>query len=197
MATSLTQQFAKKLPNSYLFSVDNYFSHNVSDERDWFNFLSIIDERRLDKPKDYTREEFHYIRYHTQSFKDLVFPVIEEVKAKSFLDVGCGGGDKLALVRKRFRGHVKTYGIEHDPAMATWARLYADHVACTDALKANYGAFDVIYAYWPICDVQLMSKLVHRILDQMRPTAKFILLGFRVSSEFHKRAGQIVGINGY
>jgi len=191
MPPSLTQQFSKKLPNAYLYKLAGLTRYG--DKPDWFNFLSTIDENRIPIPTRQwaAKDEFHYIRYDANHFAKIVFPIIRANKAKSFLDVGCGGGDKLAMVRKEFRGRVKTYGIEHDPGMACWARLYADSVACTDAMKACYGAFDVIYAYWPICDRELMTKLVVRILDQMHPKATFILLGFRVNSDLHPRAGKI------
>lgn len=198
MPPSLTQQFAKKLPNKYLYQLgdDLPTMHYNAGEASWFNFLSTVDENRLPSTKSYAREEFHYIRYPEETFKRVVFPVIRKVNAKSFLDVGCGGGDKLHLVRKEFGRAIKVHGIEHDPGMAAWASLQGN-VFCMDALEAQYGAYDIIYAYWPIQNTELMTKLVVRILDQMHPAATFILVGFRVNSDLHPRAGKIEVGNGW
>lgn len=111
----------------------------------------------------------------------------------SFLDVGCGLGLKV-LAAQEFFG--QTTGIELDARRATVARrlvrlaarnrvLAQDtptpwvtgtlpparaRIEAADALTwEGYGAFDVIYAYRPIFDTDLMTQLDRRMIAQARP----------------------------
>jgi SAM-dependent methyltransferase len=145
-------------------------------ELDWFQFLSQADEGRGKRDEYNPREkhhEFHYIRYPIAQFGRIITPHMK--RARTFIDVGCGGGDKLACVRENWPD-VDVFGVEHDPAMASWASMFGT-VYCEDALLVNYNRYDVIYAYWPICNLDLMNDLCHRVMKTKRKKAPFILVG--------------------
>lgn len=189
--TSMRDAFLSKLSNQTLYRVpkEEHWGcdpHNTC--QNWFEYLASIDHVLRDNVKG-VRNEFPYISYNAERFKRMVFPLLES--AKSFIDVGCGGGDKLALV-KAAHPSVRVVGVEHDPTMAIWASLYADTVFCQDALTLDYSTYDVIYAYWPIADHALMRTLGHRILSHMKPKAKFVLVGFSITKETHERAKEII-----
>jgi SAM-dependent methyltransferase len=144
----------------------------------WFEFLSATDDaHRGSRMQEAGAErEFYYIRLNDQHFLEMVAPHMNK-GVGSFIDVGCGGGDKLALIKEHWP-HVHTVGIEHDPAMAAWASTVGDKVFCGDAFRISYRPYDVIYAYYPIADPEKMTKLCEHIVRSKRPEAKFILVGF-------------------
>lgn len=113
----------------------------------------------------------------------------------SFLDVGCGVGLKVLAAQDWFS---EVVGIELDPARAKAAaqlvrrgaanRARAQdtptpwvvgtrpraraRIEVADALVwEGYGAFDVIYAYRPIFDADLMTALDRRMVEMARPGA--------------------------
>lgn len=184
--------FEAKLPPFAMFRTSNGDTHDLDthiESHNWWEFLCNMDARREEEkragemgPNHTTTRpfDFHYIRYPEAAFKGKVFKHLE--KARTFVDVGCGGGDKLALV-KGFRPSMQVFGIEWNPGTAAWASLYADHVFCCDALTFNYVWFDVIYAYYPISRVDLMIQLCDRIMSTMHAKAKFILAGFHYKTD--------------
>lgn len=90
-----------------------------------------------------------------------------------FLDVGCGGGVKVALAAEFFDEAV---GIEIDPGYAAAAgrsfaamRAHRCRVEVTDALTyTGYGGFDVIYCYQPMHDMTALLALEERIIAGSR-----------------------------
>lgn len=173
---SVVGSFLPKLPASFLYEVDmgDRCYYNRDSGKDLFHFLANRDEVARCSVGG-VRQEFHYIQWNQDSFKDFIFPLLKG--AKTFIDVGCGGGDKLALVKKH-KPRMKVYGVEHDPAMAAWASLFGDVVFCADAFTLDYKPFDVIYAYWPIADQKKMNQLAKHIVKTKLPRAKFVLVGF-------------------
>ncbi|MCV2867547.1 protein-L-isoaspartate O-methyltransferase [Defluviimonas sp. WL0002] len=105
-----------------------------------------------------------------------------------FLDVGCGGGIKVALAAQMFP---VADGIEYDPGYAESARrtlpilrAAQSRVFEGDALRfEDYGSYDVIYLYRPMQDDDLLRQLEERILEQARPGA--ILLAPYATIEAH------------
>lgn len=116
----------------------------------------------------------------------------------SFLDVGCGLGLKV-LAAQEFFDH--TAGIELDARRAAVAHRLARRAArnrvaaqdtptpwvtgtlpaaraqieAADALTwEGYGRFDVIYAYRPIFDTDLMTQLDRRMIAMARPGALIV-----------------------
>lgn len=176
--------FMEKLPNSHLFKIQDRFDGRYIGDygADWYSFLSRNDENaRWTRGSNGLRSEFHYIKYEVESFQKRVFPFLKG--ARTFIDVGCGGGDKLAIVKAK-KPSLRVFGVEHDPAMAIWAQATtgAEQVFCRDAFSLDYGLYDVIYAYWPIADRKIMTHLVDHILRTMHKKAKFVLVGFEMSS---------------
>ncbi len=91
-----------------------------------------------------------------------------------FLDVGCGGGVKVALAADFFDEAV---GIEVDPGYAAAARgtleamrAHRCAVVEADALTWDgYGGHDVIYFYRPTRDPDDLAALERRIVEQSGP----------------------------
>ncbi len=98
----------------------------------------------------------------------------------SFLDVGCGAGLKLVQAAEFFD---VVHGFDFDPDRAAEAALLVersrrinDRAFCDDALSFDrYGDFDVIYAYKPLSDPDLLGQMERRILEQAKPGALLIL----------------------
>jgi SAM-dependent methyltransferase len=163
--------------------LQKFFNRSIKPAEDWFQYLQSADKGanqinfdwRHENPTRPTTKEFPYISLHHERFDKMVKPHAE--KARTFIDVGCGGGDKLARVKELWP-HLEVYGVEHDPAMAIWASLYGDVVYCEDAFDINYHMFDIIYAYWPIQNRDLMNALIHQILREKRKNSVFLLAGF-------------------
>jgi len=94
--------------------------------------------------------------------------------ATRFLDVGCGGGLKVALAGQFFD---QATGIEYDPAYAAAARrtltrmnAHRCDIVEGDALGFEcYGSFDVIFLYQPINHEARLAELEARILTHARP----------------------------
>lgn len=117
----------------------------------------------------------------------------------SFLEVGCGAGLKLLAAQEYF---TRVVGVEYDARRATaaqemtdrahhhlteadnaaspWLRGTAPQERCLvhsgDALDFDgYGDFDVIYAYRPIADTELRTRLEKRIIAEARPGTLLIM----------------------
>lgn len=116
---------------------------------------------------------WNYIPYDSENFlKVLSYVLKKHPKIKSFLDVGCGAGDKVAIASKLVK---KSCGIEYQQVYADYAKESGLDVECCNAFKYNgYGNFDIIYMYHPIMDDLLYKKLVKRILNHMKPGAILI-----------------------
>jgi len=116
---------------------------------------------------------------------------VDEVGSASFVDVGCGVADKLALAADLgFEAH----GIEVDPTAVRKARRAFPLRVCpatsysapppihepgggamtlypVDALEFDLSGFAVIYFYRPLADDGLQRALERRIWKQARPGA--------------------------
>lgn len=174
----LTTEFLKRLPASALYpslkemGVDTYIGHDAAGH--WFTYLAGRDHYRRTMGTG-ERSQFSYIQFSQDHFKRLMLEAM--VGAHSFIDVGCGGGDKLAIIKENWP-HCLVHGVEHDPAMAIWASLFADRVYCQDARELDYSVYDVIYAYWPISHTPAMNQLMQQIMDTKKESAKFVLVGY-------------------
>ena len=91
-----------------------------------------------------------------------------------FLDVGCGGGVKVVLASELYD---EAMGLEYDAGYVEAARR---DVAQMKALRCGvlhadgltfegYGAFDVIYFYQPMQNVDQLHRLEERIATTARP----------------------------
>lgn len=93
----------------------------------------------------------------------------------SFVDVGCGPGDKLHLA-KSIQPRSQITGIEFDSELAGVAKKACPwaNVIQSDAVDVDYGEFDVIYTFRPIQDERQFFNLERRIARTMKPGAVFI-----------------------
>lgn len=122
-----------------------------------------------------SKKYFAYIPLYARKFLVALTPLLE--KKKSFLDVGCGMGDKLALVHK-IAPHVRVGGIEFHKPYVKLARKIAPnaHVYHCNALHyADYHKWDIIYAYRPISHWDTMCALEERIMREMKRGATFVM----------------------
>lgn len=107
-----------------------------------------------------------------------------------FLDVGCGGGVKVAMAMHVFG---EAWGLEVDPGYHARAeRFLAEagqgrcHVLKGDALEFDgYDRFDVIYFYQPIAEEGLLIELERRIAHRCAPGTVLIApyFGFATRAE--------------
>jgi SAM-dependent methyltransferase len=110
-----------------------------------------------------------WMPFQPADFLAILFDCIPEMKARSFLDVGCGPGTKMALA-KHFYG-LSAAGIEIDPQMAAGARYWGS-VVTGDALSVPpgfYSGWDLIWLYRPFRDSTLERQLEERIMREMKP----------------------------
>lgn len=92
----------------------------------------------------------------------------------SFLDVGCGGGMKVALAAEMFD---RADGLDYDPgyvdaALRNFAAMKAGrcHAFHADGLTfEGYGDYDVVYFFQPMRDEERLHALERRIVAQARP----------------------------
>ncbi len=92
----------------------------------------------------------------------------------SFLDVGCGGGMKVALAAEMFD---RADGLDYDPgyvdaALRNFAAMKAGrcHAFQADGLTFDgYGDYDAVYFFQPMRDEDGLHALERRIVEQTRP----------------------------
>ncbi len=107
----------------------------------------------------------------------------------SFLDMGCGVGLKLVQAAEFFD---VVHGVEYDAERAEVAgsliersRRAQDRATQGDALTFDdYGQYDVIYAYKPLSDPELLQAMERRMIAQARPDTILILPYFEIDFRF-------------
>jgi len=121
---------------------------------------------------------FRYISYSHLSFIRRVLPHMKN-GASSFIDVGCGVGDKMVLTkfaRAAGRNSIDVYGIELNPHTYNLALYFLG--ACSDEIPPenimrsnatciNYSKYDLIYLYRPSSKREIMTSIYARILTTM------------------------------
>ena len=116
---------------------------------------------------------YPFIPYHDfsnypvlKSIKDKFFT---NVKRPSFIDVGCGIGNKMVLAAM---AGFQSFGVELRPNEVKLARQIAHtsfgNVKQKDAFDLDYSEYDLIYMFNPIADFDLMRKLTLQISRQMK-----------------------------
>lgn len=85
-----------------------------------------------------------------------------------FIDVGCGIGDKVYIAREILQ--LDASGIEYIPETAAKARAVMPDAKIHegDAFDFDFGEYDLIYMYRPICDVKLYRQLYMHIAQTAR-----------------------------
>jgi 2-polyprenyl-3-methyl-5-hydroxy-6-metoxy-1,4-benzoquinol methylase len=122
-------------------------------------------------------KHYHYIALSVGSFvSNFLKPVYDIYEhRKSFIDVGCGIGDKtfLAWLSGLFD---ECYGIEYSKLTYEIAnkhllRLGLYDIIYGNAFKHNFKSYDTIYLYCPISDGENMHRLYEHIFGQMKVRA--------------------------
>lgn len=94
-------------------------------------------------------------------------------QGKTFLDVGCGIGDKCLIAEKVFG--LKVTGIEIDTNLIEIAKTFIDDVIEINAFDFNdYNKFDIIYMYQPYRDAEKQKQLSDLIKSKKKQSAIFI-----------------------
>ncbi len=119
-------------------------------------------------------DSYPYIQLYHETFIQNVIPYIPI--CGTFLDIGCGAGDKLALIR-HLRPDVQIHGIEFDPELVKAAKELCPFARITkqDALEHPwlYNEYDVLYAYTIFKKKALWYGLIHEVMAHMKPGARF------------------------
>jgi methyltransferase family protein len=93
----------------------------------------------------------------------------------SFLEIGCGPGRNLLLVRAcGLIGFSRLAGFDINPnavALGQQAFGLAGELQVADALSFDYGAWDVIYSFRPFSDIEMQQELEAHIARSMRKNA--------------------------
>jgi SAM-dependent methyltransferase len=131
--------------------------------------------------------EYHFIPLDLNKFREQLergrmAAMMNRGRSKDplkFIDVGCGIGTKVLAAQSLSDydyGTVHAYGIEKEARYVGVARglLSAafdgeekakERIILGNALRYDYGSFDIIYFYRPLCNPELQLKLEERILS--------------------------------
>jgi SAM-dependent methyltransferase len=134
------------------------------------------------------------IRYDMYSFTQLVAG-LREPEDSTFLDIGCGSGQKMyAALCMHF---AKVYGLEYSQESYEYAKTFLGdfiknkkiEIEKGDALTIDgkyYATADFLYTYSPIKDNELMAKLFHRAIENMKEGAIMLEVRMVYASELKK-----------
>lgn len=149
------------------------------------NFTDV-DYKRLYDSKDAASQErrkkrhFPYIALDPERFL-LTFVQFERrfgldsLRSASFVDVGCGIGDKLLIASKLF-GIEQVTGIEYGVEVAEIARTKVPEATVIqgDAFEQDFSGYDVIYFYHPISDAQEQARLFMHMYNTAKAGAVLV-----------------------
>jgi 2-polyprenyl-3-methyl-5-hydroxy-6-metoxy-1,4-benzoquinol methylase len=135
----------------------------------WRRFLSVLTEHRIGLAQ--------------QSLKQIL--EVEDLKAKTFLDVGCGSG-LFSLVARRLGARV--YSFDYDPESVACARKVKDRYCSVDrewilevgsALDKEYlkslGTFDVVYSWGVLHHTGDMWQAMENVHCLVKPGGKLVI----------------------
>lgn len=122
------------------------------------------------------------IRYDIYDFMRLM-QKLREPSSKTFLDIGCGSGQKLYATL--CMGFEKVVGIEYSEEsygyaidfLAPFIKNNLVEITKGDALKIDdefYSKADFLYTYSPMKDDKLMAQLFQRVMKNMKNGAIFL-----------------------
>ncbi|HAI74767.1 MAG TPA: hypothetical protein DCM08_00840 [Microscillaceae bacterium] len=122
------------------------------------------------------------IRYDIYDFMRLM-QKLRESNSKTFLDIGCGSGQKLYAAL--CMGFEKVVGIEYSEEsygyaidfLAPFIKNNLVEITKGDALKIEdefYSKADFLYTYSPMKDDKLMAQLFQRVMKNMKNGAIFL-----------------------
>jgi len=112
---------------------------------------------------------------------------LKEVNQLTFMDVGCGNGEKLFLALNL--GFRRVYGLEYADHLVKMSKrnfpmlnqrglIEIEHADALTIHPSYYSKADFVYTYSPIKNPQIMSKLFYKIVRHLKDDA--IVLGVEV-----------------
>ena len=129
--------------------------------------------------------QFPYVPLPAAAFRDLL---LNAPRDKSFVDAGCGTGDKLLLAY--LYGFSSVTGIDNEKAYLRQAhRLLPASIILrhADIRRINYAAYDVIYFYRPFEDLKRERRFEEHVWETAKPGA-YILLGMQPIANCYEAA---------
>ena len=137
------------------------------------SLLRIIEMSLRDDCNHREDGSFKYVPLDVQTFHNKMTEIMNP-DVKTFLDVGCGIGDKCLIAEKIFG--LEVTGIEIDSKLVEIAKKYfINQVIEIDAMNfKDYNKFDIIYTYTPYQDDKKQKLLVDLISSKKREDAIFI-----------------------
>lgn len=128
-------------------------------------------ERQVAPAPIYGDEEFYgYEPLPARVFLDGLVELGDPAE-RSFLDLGCGIGTKLALAYEL--GWRNLYGIEVDVSYAQAARRLVPEaqIQVADARTADLSVYDVVYMFQLARDAQMRAGLERSVIERMKSGA--------------------------
>jgi len=147
----------------------------------------IIDQSGLDVRKHENAGMFRYVPLRIDQFIEqlnIVSGFKDLPNEPKFVDVGCGIGQKLAILGWIYYRY-KIYGIEYSKEYAKIAKALVPkttQIIIADAITQNYKIFDIIYFYCPCSDPEKEEALEKQIYKTAKPGA-YILANAKRSPE--------------
>lgn len=129
----------------------------------------VYGDRHSKKKNPIKSGYYPYVRFYPGEFVEVLTKVIKTYGVKSFLDVGAGYGDKVAIAKKFLQ---IADGIEYYDKYVRKAKKYGVTLKKADAFDfESFHNYELIYMYHPIAARDLYIKLVQTIMDKMAPGA--------------------------
>lgn len=140
------------------------------------------------------REQYPYIPYNQSSFVSGLRSVPSFLKGSSFIDVGCGIGDKVFIASLLSKG-LRCSGIEYDTSTHAIAQrkmfLNRDYnFICGNAFKLDFSKYDRIYTYQPMGNQSILLDLYKHIADTMPRNGMWFEANSNVWNTFIKDDGR-------
>lgn len=139
-------------------SVKGAYGYIPIDLDEFFDMIFLL-EKRLTEDPDYK----HSDRPHR--------PI-------SFIEVGCGIGRNLHLLRATDRFcFEKVVGFDIVPEyIEAGQRVFelGDDIFIDDALEFDYSGYDVVYFYRPFSDEKMQRKFEKRIIETLKPSGYIV-----------------------
>ncbi|MCS6821729.1 MAG: class I SAM-dependent methyltransferase [Microscillaceae bacterium] len=157
--------------------------------------------------KDAAKPEFWAdLRYNMYYFTDIISRLREE-KHKTFLDIGCGSGQKLYAAL--CMGFEKVYGIEYSKESYRYALEFLDYfvknkkaeITNGDGLTIDgkyYAQADFLYTYSPIKENKMMAQMFFRAMQNLKENGILLEVRMVYAPELREISGyKIPNIKGF
>jgi len=181
-----------KLKSGTLMILMKYIGHNIlrplsgSDSLPDFIFLPNLEDYKYENydniAEGYAEWEPIY-GIHEASFfemeEDILLPIIEDVKGKTIMDVGCGNG-RYSLIFAKAGANVT--GVDLTPEMIASAQQKAStdgleiDFICDDILGVNLAPnrFDLIFSSLAITHIEDLTELLRKLKPALKSDGRII-----------------------